>query len=126
MGPQPPLKTERVLYPGQSITIELVLRFTQAFCPGRERLLIGSVAVIHIQHDADGSAPEMLRTIDLLLRVLIRKHEAGVTNFDFRMLQAAIGHRHAHPLPSAEYLFIELNGCGCSANIQVWLDAVVP
>src|SRR6266576_327455 len=117
--------TERVVQRARTVAIKLVLNRLHDLRPGGDRPRKDRIDVVDIEHQADGSSSQRLRTA-IHLWLFVRQHDGGIADFDFRMRYAfAAGVRHAEQFGCPERFFIEINCCGGALDDEVWCYGVV-
>src|SRR6266550_2660099 len=111
--------SKRISYLPRAISIKLILHRPFQLCAGCHRLLDGRIYILDIEKNSDRRTTQRLRAAMSHLWMLIRHHDDGIADLDFRMAHLSTRIRHAHYFRCVEYFLIEINGSRCTVDDQV-------
>src|SRR5258708_37730868 len=92
---------------------------------GVDRLLVRRVHIRDVQEHAAGRAAKRLWRSIAATRHLVREHQHGVADLEFRVAYLAGRAIHPHDLVGSEGVFVEVDCAGAVVHSQVWSCGVI-
>src|SRR4051812_24438948 len=92
---------------------------------GVDRLLVRRVHICDIQEHAAGCAAKRFRRSSAATRHLVRQHQEGVADLEFRVTYLAGRSIHPHHLLRSESDFVEINCAGAFIHSELWGCGVI-